>query len=358
MKIVNINVGQETGGALTHLIFLSKVLNDHNIENVLLLFENGTVAKAAQDAGLNYKVIDQKNTQEWINYLNDQKFDFVQTHGPRANFLVSLHRKKIKPARLVTVHSDPRYDFMGGGLKGKLQTKLNIWSLKQADGIFVISKDLKNVLTSLGIKGEKIFPIDNAMEFSPTVASKQDHDFMNMILVARLHPVKEHARLIKAIKEVDNKKIHLHLVGDGSLRASLEELVEENELSDQIKFYGALKQDQIDELYRKMDLALLVSKSEAFGMVFLEAANCEVPMLMTELSASKEMIPNEEQGIVVENSQAGIVEGIKKAYQLGEKNLVEMGKRSRVYAIEKFGPNAFYKQIESGYTLFSKNKKP
>ncbi|BDR57175.1 glycosyltransferase [Xylocopilactobacillus apis] len=356
MKVVNINAGQETGGALTHLIFMAQVLKEHNIDNVLLVFEEGTISKAARELGLAYKVINQKNTSEWINYLNENNFDLVQTHGPRANFLVTLHRKNIHVPHIVTVHSDPRYDFLGGGIKGNIQSKLNVWSLKHSDGLFVVSSELKDELTKLGINSNRIVQINNAMTFSNDVRPKENHQFMQMIIVARLHPVKEHARLIKALSEVKNDHIFLNIVGDGELRESLEQLVDQYELNHQVEFYGALKSSEINELYRKMDLALIVSKSEGFPLVFLEAANNAVPVLMTELSATHLVIPDEEHGIAVDNSLEGIKSGIEKAYSFGIEQLSEMGLKNRKYAIDHFGPESFYKQMKNGYDLFSKKE--
>lgn len=350
-------MGQETGGALTHLIFLAQVLNEHNIDNTLLFFEDGTVAKAAKAVGLKYKIINQKNTQEWINYLNKEKFDFVQTHGPRSNFLVSLQRKKIHAPQIITVHSDPKLDFLGSGLKGKIASKLNVWSLKRASGLFVVSSEIKKQLIGLGIKSDTIHQINNAIWFSPTVPKKKPHDFMQVIIVARLHPVKAHERLLQALAKINLSQIHLHIVGDGSLRESLENLVNEKKLQSQVHFYGALKRNEIDQLYPKMDLALIVSRSEGFPLVFLEAANSAVPVLMTDLSASKLLIPDSKYGIVVENSLEGIQAGLKKAFEMGPLKLEEIGKNSRRYAMAHFGADNFFQQLNQGYESFSKKNK-
>ncbi len=56
-----------------------------------------------------------KNISEFIN---KEKFDVVHTHGPRANFYVSLMKKRIKAKWVTTIHSDPFQDFTKQGLKG------------------------------------------------------------------------------------------------------------------------------------------------------------------------------------------------------------------------------------------------
>lgn len=354
MKIVNVNAGQETGGALTHLIFLAKILKSHNISNELLLFEEGTVAAAARKEKLAYQIIPQHQVKTWVSWLNQEGFDFIQTHGPRANFLVSLHRSQIKAPHIITVHSDPRYDFLGQGLKGRLETQMNYWSIKHADGWFVVSKELKEQLIKWHLPATQVIQLNNSMFFSPQVPAKQDHKFMQVIMVARLHPVKGHERLLNALAEVSNSRIKLHLVGDGPSRTKLEELVIAKNLEQQVRFYGSLTTTKITELYRQMDLALIVSKSEGFPLVFLEAANNAVPTLMTDLSATSLLIPDEDHGIVAANNLPGIVTGLKAAYALGPQKLQKMGQESRQYVQEHFGPETFFAQIKKGYNLFSK----
>ncbi|BDR59243.1 glycosyltransferase family 4 protein [Xylocopilactobacillus apicola] len=357
MKIANINAGQETGGALTHLIFQARVLKKHQVDNELILFTDSTVAKAARENGLKYQVVNQRKPEEWIKYLNEKRFDLVQTHGPRANFLVGLQQKKLFCPRVVTVHSDPRYDFLGGGLKGKIQTKLNLASLRRADGLFVVSTELKEELLKLKIPADKISQIINAIDFSAEVPAKIKHDFMQVIIVARLHPVKGHARLIKALAHLNNPHIFLHVVGAGDLKDELNNLVAENELTEQVQFYGALDQRAINELYCQMDLALIVSKSEGFPLVFLEAANNAVPVLMTELSVTSQLIPDADKGIVVNNSQEGIEKGLSQAYQMGVERLSQLGQNSRTYARDHFGAEQFFEDLMTGYEKFSKKEK-
>ena len=67
-----------------------------------------------------------KNISEFIN---KEKFDVVHTHS-RANFYVSLMKKRIKAKWVTTIHSDPFQDFTKQGFKGWIFTKLNLKALK------------------------------------------------------------------------------------------------------------------------------------------------------------------------------------------------------------------------------------
>ena len=71
-----------------------------------------------------------KNISEFIN---NEKFDIVHTHGPRANFYVSLMKKRITAKWVTTIHSDPFEDFTKQGLKGWIFTKLNLKAFKNID---------------------------------------------------------------------------------------------------------------------------------------------------------------------------------------------------------------------------------
>ena len=64
---------------------------------------------------------------------------------------------------MTTVHSDPRNDFLGRGVKGDLFTKLNIGVLKKVDHLFAISERFKEMLVGFQISPDKITTIYNGI---------------------------------------------------------------------------------------------------------------------------------------------------------------------------------------------------
>ena len=99
--------------------------------------------------------------------------------------------------------------------------------------------------------------------------------------VARLEPPKNHALLLKAFRLVLDQAhdAHLLVVGDGSLRTSLEALSTELLLAGRITFLGARR--DIPELLADMDIFVLSSDLEGLPVALLEAMAAGVPVVAT-----------------------------------------------------------------------------
>jgi glycosyltransferase involved in cell wall biosynthesis len=100
--------------------------------------------------------------------------------------------------------------------------------------------------------------------------------------VGRLVYYKGLPGLIRAIKDVDAT---LLIVGDGPLRTSLEQLSRDLGLAERVRFLG-----QVDDLVpylQACDVFVLPSnaRSEAFGIVQLEAMGCGKPVINTQLES-------------------------------------------------------------------------
>ena len=129
--------------------------------------------------------------------------------------------------------------------------------------------------------------------------------------VATLHERKGQEDLIEAfaIERVKNRR--LVLVGDGPARKKLEKLVNSKNLEDSVRFLG--QRNDIPKLMRSADIFVLPSRREAFGLVVLEAAACELPIIATSVGGVPEIITDGESGILVNQSDPkSIADAIKK----------------------------------------------
>ena len=108
--------------------------------------------------------------------------------------------------------------------------------------------------------------------------------------VARLVHQKDHETLIKGFAHFSKGAINARLiiVGDGPLLESLQKLAKEFEISDKIVWTGRV--DDVYRYYRQMDIFVLASKTEGFGLVLLEAMQCGIPVIGADNSAIPEVI--------------------------------------------------------------------
>ena len=108
---------------------------------------------------------------------------------------------------------------------------------------------------------------------------------MRFLFVGRLVYYKGCDVLIRAMSKV--KYGHLDIVGEGPLKTELTELSEKLGLTDRVSFLGEVADSVLDECFRKCDVFVLpsVEKSEAFGIVQMEAMAYGKPVINTNLKS-------------------------------------------------------------------------
>ncbi|MEW5909801.1 MAG: glycosyltransferase [Thermodesulfobacteriota bacterium] len=105
--------------------------------------------------------------------------------------------------------------------------------------------------------------------------------------------------LIEAMKNIDGK---LLLVGAGNSENRLRQQVAQSRLTDKVFFLGKLTDERMLTYLQASDILILPShlRSEAFGIVQLEAMACEKPVISTELGTGTSSVNrNHETGLVV-----------------------------------------------------------
>ncbi|RDI40157.1 glycosyltransferase [Falsibacillus pallidus] len=348
MKIVHMISGGETGGSRKHVVTLLSKLPKEDV--CLIVFQEGPLAEEARQVGVRVELFKQKSRYDLsilsrlVSFINKEKFDILHTHGPRANFYGTFIKKKLSALWVTTIHSDPKLDFMKSGVKGWLFTKLNLASIRKIDYFFAVSDRFKSNLMEFGIPEEKIQSVYNGIDFSPAIDSQKElrkqlqltNEVFVLTMVARLHPVKGHEMVFKALKQLHNPKIKLLLVGDGPIRTDLEEKVKEMGLNSQVSFLGFRK--DVNAIFSFSDAALLASFSESFPLVLLEAANENVPIITTDVGGVNELITSPEKGWVVpvgdEGEFANAIESAYKDWEIGK--LRDKGVNLRQFAQEHF----------------------
>jgi glycosyltransferase involved in cell wall biosynthesis len=120
-----------------------------------------------------------------------------------------------------------------------------------------------------------------------------------VVNVARFHPVKDQAMLLRAFGAVAAARpgVDLLLVGDGLLRPDLERLVRELEIADRVRFLGV--RFDVPDLLRAADVFALTSVSEAASLTLLEAMASGLPVVVTDVGGNPEIVRDGVDGLLV-----------------------------------------------------------
>ena len=140
-----------------------------------------------------------------------------------------------------------------------------------------------------------------------------EDDIFSLIAVGTLKESKGYMRLLSIVKQLrqDEFPIHLYILGIGPLQTEMEHYIAENELHDTVTLLGY--QTNPYKYVAKCDLFVCASFAEGFSTAATEALIVGTPVCTVEVSGMKEMLgENNEWGIVTENSEEALYQGIKR----------------------------------------------
>ena len=153
-----------------------------------------------------------------------------------------------------------------------------------------------------------------------------DNKKINLISVGRIHEMKGYDRLIDVIHKLDEENkldnVITRIIGDGPDISIVREKIKEYNLEEKVILMGRKKNPF--PYVAASDLFIMCSRYEPFGLVILEALILKVPVLSAQVASIKEIM-NEKYGLVVDNSNEGLYEGLLKLIE--NKNLINKYKK-------------------------------
>ena len=140
----------------------------------------------------------------------------------------------------------------------------------------------KCAVVSLGIDLQRLVPDSS----SPPASVGWGEGRFRLLAVGRLTYYKGFDTLIRAVAQCSQAE--LRIVGDGSDREKLQKLIEQLQVKDRIFLEGELNDSDCRARYQSAQLFCIPSRerTEAFGLVALEAMAHELPVLASALSGS------------------------------------------------------------------------
>jgi glycosyltransferase involved in cell wall biosynthesis len=145
--------------------------------------------------------------------------------------------------------------------------------------------------------------------------------------VKRLHPLADHATLLRAFALLDPAQVRAKLViaGSGEEREPLENLARELGLAGRVRFLGLVPNSEVARLHAAADLFVLSSRLEATPTVVLEALACGTRVVSTDNPGGLElgaMFGDDIRVVTRENPQAladGIAASLRENRRISER---------------------------------------
>ena len=166
--------------------------------------------------------------------------------------------------------------------------------------------------------------------------------------IGRLVPQKDYPTLLRAFSSVLVKLPYaeLYVVGEGFLQKELIELSKSLGVNGKVHWLG--KTEYINEFLSKIDLFILPSKYEGFGLVLLETMVAKKPIIAANNSAIPEVLGKTYEGLFSTGDAKALAQHINTA--ISDKNFTARLVQSYSTQLSLFGPSDMNKHIKSVYS--------
>lgn len=298
MKVLHVMTGLDYGGAETHLS-LSLEHTRHAAE-VVGLYDPGFTFHQLKRAGFKVTDLDMANNRQisallhLARVIKDGSYDVVHAHLFRAQIYARLAARLVRVPVIVSTEHSIGDSQIEGRAKTPATRFLYRATERMSDCTIAVSHRVRERLIAWGLDAARIvtIPIGIDLEryrFDPDareVARRAfgfNRDQLIVGTVGRLVPIKRLDLLIHAAHSVVADGAKLLIVGDGPEEDRLRKIVHRSGLTPSVTFAG--KQEDIPAMLAAMDLFVMTSAEETYGLAAVEALAAGLPVVATTCPA-------------------------------------------------------------------------
>ena len=238
--------------------------------------------------------------------VRDRRIDIVHGHDYKTNLLAYLLSKRLGIHAIATSH----------GWTGNTTRELWVYYpgdkrlLARFARVIAVSSDIKHDLVRAGARPERVEMMLNAIDPdafrrrpADVSAARQALDIKpaDVVIgaVGRLEAQKRFDLLLEAFAPLalDQPRLQLFIVGDGSCREALESQAIALGIRSQCRFLG--HRSDISTLHHAFDLFVQSSEYEGTPNAVLEAMAMETPLVATDVGGTRDLARPGVEGIIV-----------------------------------------------------------
>ena len=182
---------------------------------------------------------------------------------------------------------------------------------------------------------------------------------------ARLSPEKGIRYLIEAfalLQQRFGERVRLRIAGDttpaagGPERRELEALARERGVADAVEFRGWVEHEQLPQFLRELDVFVLPSVYEGFGVAAVEASASGLPVVASNVYGLPDAVRHGLTGLLVPAKDPGALADACGRLVEDASLRREMGSAGRAYVAERYDWQQNAAQMERVYELATSNK--
>ena len=241
-----------------------------------------------------------------FQYIEEHEIDVVHAHYWLSGLVAKEIQQKYKIPFIFTSHSLGVF-VQENGLD-RISAEKEIFNI--ADKITASSKFEKdNLLNRYGVDKLKIHITTPGLDKKIFKAYRGVKRNNTILSVGRIQKQKGQLQTLDLFKSLQHRIKGLGLIfvggpsgvdGDTYL-TKMKNRIEELKIEEEVQFLGSLSQKKLVKLMKKSTLLIHSAESETFGLVAIEAHRLGVPVLSTNQGSFKEIISNNENGLVAKS---------------------------------------------------------
>lgn len=345
------------GGAEKVLVNLVNNLDKNKYDITLQTIFDVGVNKQYLNKDINYKYIFKKlfrgsttifkffSPQFLYKYLIKDEYDIVVSYleGPTAR-IISGCPYDSKKISWIHIEMNDEKKFALGFRNGEEAREC----YSKFDEIICVSNTVKQIfLETSGLNESNVDVFYNTNETNQIAEKSKeavndvvfDKNTVNICSVGKITGTKGYDRLARVHKKLIDEGLnhHIYILGIGEDENKINKYIKENNLQKTYTLLGF--RDNPYKYVAKCDLFVCSSLREGFSTAVTESLVVGTPVVSTLCSGAQELLGyNNEYGLVVENSEEGIYEGLKKVLKNKELLIYYKNKtkeRAKLFSKEK-----------------------
>lgn len=273
------------------------------------------------------------------------KIDIIHAHSCfPAGIAATRLGNKLKIPVVVTEHAS---DVLTKKI-GDKQKEYLLQTIKRCNTFISVSNALRKSIEELGADGNNIQVIPNSVNDSFTYEECNSTRKFCFVSIGNLVESKRFDLTIKAFarKFRENPNVQLKIIGDGNLRKMLQEMTKQLGIEGKVTFTGRVSRKQVISILQESKAFVLPSDFETFGVVYIEAMACGLPVIGTKNGGAQEII-TENCGKLIErddlNELSEAMENVYNNYNSYDR------KKISEYCRTHFGEEQIYNKLLNVY---------
>jgi glycosyltransferase involved in cell wall biosynthesis len=348
LRVLQIVSSSQNSGAERHTLLLSRTLLARGHEVTIACPPTGWLPDKCREEGVRTHLIEMRAlgaASRLFHLAARERYHIVHAHLTRAAYQGALVALLRRIPIVATVHIFSR-DFVYR------------WISRQGR-LIAVSESARNSLLDVGIPPGAVDLVYNGTDFldGECTASRDDvlHEFglgaCRLVgLVGRVAKEKGHLIALGAAHRVEQTHPDVHFVFVGRVEPRFEEEFNEalrsRPANGLVTVTGA--RDDVPRLMDAMEIVLLPSEKETFGLVAIEAMARGKPVVATRVGGLPEIVRDGETGLLIDQDEASLADAIRCLLD-DPVRATQMGSAGRAWVRERFGHEQMTDSVEAIY---------